>query len=87
MVTFLCMYSQNIVLKNSSHVSMTEGYSFFFSLFSRKIVETFEVRYCSVPLLIFMHLCLVSAGQAISEPGTDHLDDAGRGPGPGSASC
>ena len=83
MVTFLCMYSQNIVLKNS----MTEGYSFFFLLFSRKIVGTFEVRYCSVPLLIFMHLCLVSAGQAISEPGTDHLDDAGRGAGPGSASC
>ena len=59
---------------------MTEGYSFFFSLFSRKIVETFEVRYCSVPLLIFMHLCLASAGQAISEPGTDHLDAAGRDP-------
>lgn len=51
------------------------------------MVETFEVQYSSVPLLIFMHLCLVSAGQAISEPGTDHLDDAGRGPGPGSASC
>ena len=43
--------------------------------------------YSNAPLLIFMHLCLVSAGQAISEPGTDHLDDAGRGPGPGSAIC
>ena len=52
-----------------------------------KMVHSFFCGYSNAPLLIFMHLCLVSAGQAISEPGTDHLDDAGRGPGPGSAIC
>ena len=43
------------------------------------MVNSFFFGYSNAPLLIFMHLCLVSAGQAISEPGTDHLD-AGRHP-------
>lgn len=45
-----------------------------------KALEKCFFLYSNVPQLIFMHLCLVSAGQAISEPGTDHLDAAGRLP-------
>ena len=45
-----------------------------------KALKIVFLGYSNVPQLIFMHLCLVSAGQAISEPGTDHLDAAGRHP-------